>query len=247
MVTGKPIELGGSEGRIAATGRGVAICVREAVQRFLKKSVKGCTVAVQGFGNVGFNAVSALVEMGAKIEAISDARGGARLNGRFDGSLSRLREVTTNLGSMREIPGVEELSNEELLETEVDVLVPAALENQITEANAKKIRADLVVEGANGPTTPLADRILQSNGIYVVPDILANSGGVLVSYLEWVQNMNHDHWTEEEVNRRLESKMMQAFSNVLRFSQSQNVDLRRAALAIAVQRVVAAMKLNGWH
>jgi len=247
MVTGKPIELGGCEGRIAATGRGVAICVREAVQRLLKKSVKGCTVAVQGFGNVGFNAVSALVEMGAKIEAVSDARGGARLNGRFDGSLGRLREVTTNFGSMSEIPGVEELSNEELLESEVDVLVPAALENQITETNAKKIRADLVVEGANGPTTPLADRILQSNGIHVVPDILANSGGVLVSYFEWVQNLNHDHWTEEEVNRRLESKMMQAFCNVLRYSQDQNLDLRRAALAIAVQRVVAAMKLNGWH
>jgi glutamate dehydrogenase len=247
VVTGKPIELGGSEGRVAATGRGVAICVREAVQTFLKKSVKGCTVAVQGFGNVGFNAASALVEMGAKIEAVSDVRGGARLNGRFDGSMSRLREVTTNLGSMGEIPGVVEISNEELLESEVDVLVPAAVENQITEKNAKKIRAELVVEGANGPTTPVADGILQSNGIRVVPDILANSGGVLVSYLEWVQNLNHDHWTEEEVNRRLESKMMQAFDNVLRYSEERGVDLRRAALAIAVQRVVAAMKLNGWH
>jgi glutamate dehydrogenase len=247
MVTGKPIELGGCEGRVAATGRGVAICVREAVQRLLRKSVKGCTVAVQGFGNVGFNAATALVEMGAKIAAVSDALGGARLNGRLDGSLSRLREVSTNFGSMSGIPGVEEISNEELLESEVDVLVPAAVENQITEANAKKIRADLVVEGANGPTTPLADRILQNNGIYVVPDILANSGGVLVSYFEWVQNLNHDHWTEEEVNRRLESKMMQAFGNVLRYSRDRNVDLRRAALAIAVQRVVAAMKLNGWH
>jgi len=148
---------------------------------------------------------------------------------------------------MSELPGVEELSNEELLESEVDVLVPAAVENQITETNAKRIRADLVVEGANGPTTPLADRILHSNGIQVVPDILANSGGVLVSYLEWVQNLNHDHWTEEEVNRRLESKMMRAFCDVLRYSQNQNVDLRKAALAIAVQRVVAAMKLNGWH
>ena len=125
--------------------------------------------------------------------------------------------------------------------------MPAAVENQITEANARKIRADLVVEGANGPTTPLADRILQDNGIHVVPDILANSGGVLVSYFEWVQNLNHDHWTEEEVNRRLESKMMLAFGNVLRYSQDRNVDLRRAALAIAVTRVVAAMKLNGWH
>ena len=247
-VTGKPIELGGSEGRNAATGRGVAICVSEAVQRFLKKKMKDVTVAVQGFGNVGSNTVDSLMGMGAKVVAVSDVAGGARTtHASLAGSFAELQAAATKYGSVGRIPGADQITNEELLESDVDVLVPAALENQITEANAKKVRARLVVEAANGPTTPLADHVLEKNGVAVVPDILANSGGVLVSYFEWVQNLNRDHWSEEAVNEKLELKMKKAFKEVLDYSVKDNIDLRRAALALAVDRVVTAMRLSGWH
>lgn len=250
VVTGKPVELGGSEGRQAATGRGVAICVREAVKKFLKKEVKDVTVAVQGFGNVGTNTVGSLMEMGAKIVAISDVVGGARSTsstGYFDQKFDSLLEESNEAGSISKVREVEQISNEELLESQVDVLVPAALENQIAEGNASKINAPLVVEAANGPTTPMADKVLLRKGIKIVPDILANSGGVLVSYFEWVQNLNRDHWTEKVVNDRLESKMGKAFHDVLEYSEKQNIDMRRAALVLAVERVVSAMKLSGWH
>lgn len=250
VVTGKPVELGGSEGRQAATGRGVAICVREAVKKFLKKEVKDVTVAVQGFGNVGTNTVGSLMEMGAKIVAISDVVGGARSTsstGYFDKKFDSLLEESNEAGSISKVREVEQISNEELLESQVDVLVPAALENQISEENASKINAPLVVEAANGPTTPMADKVLLRKGIKIVPDILANSGGVLVSYFEWVQNLNRDHWTEKVVNDRLESKMGKAFHDVLEYSEKQNIDMRRAALVLAVERVVSAMKLSGWH
>jgi len=251
VVTGKPIEIGGSEGRIAATGRGVAICVREAVRKYLKKELnEGITVAVQGFGNVGSHTVRTLMEMGARIVAVSDVVGGARAkepSGYFERSFEYLLETSTKLGSVSKIPGVEVISNEDLLETEVDVLIPAALENQITEANVRRINARLVVEAANGPTTPVADKMLEKMGIRLVPDILANSGGVLVSYFEWVQNLNRDHWSEEEVLNRLESKMVHAFNEVTLSAEKQNIDLRRAALALAVKKVVAAMRLSGWH
>lgn len=250
VVTGKPVELGGSEGRQAATGRGVAICVREAVKKFLKKEVKDVTVAVQGFGNVGTNTVGSLMEMGAKIVAISDVVGGARSTsstGYFDKKFDSLLEESNEAGSISKVREVEQISNEELLESQVDVLVPAALENQISEENASKINAPLVVEAANGPTTPMADKVLLRKGIKIVPDILANSGGVLVSYFEWVQNLNRDHWTEKVVNDRLELKMGKAFHDVLEYSEKQNIDMRRAALVLAVERVVSAMKLSGWH
>ncbi|MGI0086034.1 MAG: Glu/Leu/Phe/Val family dehydrogenase, partial [Nitrososphaerales archaeon] len=250
VVTGKPIELGGSEGRKEATGRGVAICVREAVRKFLKKQVKDVTVAVQGFGNVGTSTVGSLMGMGAKIVAISDVVGGARSTssrGYFDQKFDSLLEESNVVGSISKVKGVEPISNEELLESQVDVLVPAALENQITEGNASKVNATLIVEAANGPTTPMADKLLQRKGIKLVPDILANSGGVLVSYFEWVQNLNRDHWTEEAVNERLESKMGKAFHDVLEYSEKHSIDMRRAALVFAVGRVVSAMKLSGWH
>ncbi|MGI0078438.1 MAG: Glu/Leu/Phe/Val family dehydrogenase [Nitrososphaerales archaeon] len=250
VVTGKPIELGGSEGRKEATGRGVAICVREAVRKFLKKQVKDVTVAVQGFGNVGTSTVGSLMGMGAKIVAISDVVGGARSTssrGYFDQKFDSLLEESNVVGSISKVKGVEPISNEELLESQVDVLVPAALENQITEGNASKVNAALIVEAANGPTTPMADKLLQRKGIKLVPDILANSGGVLVSYFEWVQNLNRDHWTEEAVNERLESKMGKAFHDVLEYSEKHSIDMRRAALVFAVGRVVSAMKLSGWH
>lgn len=250
VVTGKPIELGGSEGRNSATGRGVGICVREAVQSFLHKDVKDVTVAIQGFGNVGTNTVKTLMGMGAKMVAISDVVGGARSkssSGHFEQSYDELLDSSTKAGSVCKIAGVEQISNSELLESDVDVLIPAALENQITERNATKIRARLIVEAANGPTTPMADKILGRMRVNVVPDILANSGGVLVSYFEWVQNLNRDHWTEEAVNDRLEAKMKKAFYDVLSYSRKDNIDLRRAALVLAVGRVVSAMKLSGWH
>jgi glutamate dehydrogenase/leucine dehydrogenase len=251
VVTGKPVELGGSEGRSAATGRGVAICVREAARVFLKKdNLRDVTVAVQGFGNVGSNTIKTLMEYGAKIVAISDVDGGAKAkspNGHFEERYTELLELSAKAGSISRIPSAEQISNDELLESDVDVLVPAALENQITEGNAHKINAKLIVEGANGPTTPMADKLLERRKINLVPDILANSGGVLVSYFEWVQNLNRDHWTEEDVNERLEHKMRKAFNDVLEFSENQNVDLRRSALVLAVSRVVSAMKLSGWH
>jgi glutamate dehydrogenase/leucine dehydrogenase len=250
VVTGKPIEIGGSEGRAAATGRGVAICAREAVKKYLHREMKDVTVAVQGFGNVGSNTVKSLMEMGAKIVAMSDVVGGAQpKNPRkyFEQSFSALLETSTKLGSISMIPNVEQISNEEVLETEADLLIPAALENQITENNAHKIKAKIVIEAANGPTTPMADKILERQGIRLVPDILANSGGVLVSYFEWVQNLNRDHWTEEEVNNRLEHKMVHSFNEVVALAEMKGVDLRRAALVLAVNKVVAAMKLSGWH
>jgi glutamate dehydrogenase (NAD(P)+) len=249
VVTGKPIEIGGSEGRVAATGRGVSICTQEAVQTFLHKSIREVTVAVQGFGNVGTNTVSTLMEMGAKVVAVSDVRGGARARGEkgFEVTFEKLLDVSKNRGSVSMLPGAEEISNEELLELDVDVLIPAALENQISEKNASAIKAKLIVEAANGPTTPHADKILSRNGVTIIPDILANSGGVLVSYFEWVQNLNRDHWTEETVNLRLEQKMKKAFADVLAFSQKENIDMRKGALAIAVQKVTAAMRLSGWH
>ena len=249
-VTGKPIELGGSEGRIAATGRGVAICVREAVKRYLHKDVKDVTVAIQGFGNVGSNTVRTLMEMGAKVVAISDVFGGAKPVGRkgyFEQSFASLEDTSAKFGSISRISGVEQISNEELLEFEADVLIPAAMENQINDSNASKIRARMIVEAANGPTTPFADKLLEKRGITLIPDILANSGGVLVSYFEWVQNMSRIHWTEEQVNDRLEQKMVHAFNEVVTLAEKENIDQRRAALVLAVSKVVSAMKLSGWH
>jgi glutamate dehydrogenase (NAD(P)+) len=247
-VTGKPVEIGGSEGRIAATGNGVAICVREAVRKYLHRDMKDVRVAVQGFGNVGSYTVKALMQMGAKIGAISDVVGGARPKGSyFTKSFDYLLDASNKMGSISNIPEVEKISNEELLESEVDVLVPAALENQINEGNASKIRARIVVEAANGPTTPMGDKILEREGIPLVPDILANSGGVLVSYFEWVQNLNRDHWSESEVNARLESKMTHAFNEVMKLADKERLDPRRAALILAVSKVVAAMRLSGWH
>lgn len=250
VVTGKPIEIGGSEGRAAATGRGVAICAREAVRKYLHSEMREVTVAVQGFGNVGSNTVKSLMDMGAKVVAISDVVGGARPKEPktyFDQSFSSILESSNKLGSISKISGIDQISNEEVLETEADLLIPAALENQITENNAHKIKAKIVIEAANGPTTPMADKIMERQGIKLVPDILANSGGVLVSYFEWVQNLNRDHWTEDEVNNRLEHKMVHAFNEVVTLAERDGIDLRRAALVLAVNKVVAAMKLSGWH
>jgi len=247
VVTGKPVELGGSLGRNEATGRGVVITAREALKAILGKDIKGATFAVQGFGNVGSNTVRFLMEMGAKVVAVSDIGGGRYFADGIQVPFEKLRSDFMASGSIGKLPYGAPITNKELLESDVDVLVPAAMENQITESNAHRIRARIVVEGANGPTTPFADRVLERNGIAVIPDILANSGGVLVSYFEWVQNLEREQWPLEEVNSKLEARMIKAFGDVHKFALEKGVSHRLAALALSVDRVVRAMRLAGWH
>ncbi|MGB9675671.1 MAG: Glu/Leu/Phe/Val family dehydrogenase [Candidatus Bathyarchaeales archaeon] len=241
-VTGKPISVGGSEGREEATSRGVVICAREAAKR-LGLKFKGATVAVQGYGNVGWNAAKIAHDIGCKIVAVSDSTGGIYcpegLNPR------KVYEHKAKTGSVINYPKCKNISNEELLETKCDILIPAALENQITRANADKIKAKIIVEGANGPTTPEADKILRERGIFLVPDILANAGGVTVSYFEWVQNLTREHWTLEEVNRKLENIMVKAFNDVYNLMEKKKEAMRTAALMLGVGRVSEAIKTLG--
>lgn len=241
-VTGKPVSLGGSEGRAEATGLGAAICAREAA-KVTGLNLKDATVAIQGFGNVGSNAAFSLAEMGCKIVALSDSRG-AIFSPKGINPLAALR-YKEKTGSVVGLAGCEELTNEELLELECDILLPAALENVITRNNASRIKARIIVEGANGPTTPEADKILYDNKVFLVPDILANAGGVTVSYFEWVQNLNRDHWPLSEVKRKLEEKMTEAFRSVYETSVKNNVDMRAAALMVGVGRVAEAIKTLG--
>ncbi|MBS7655739.1 Glu/Leu/Phe/Val dehydrogenase [Candidatus Bathyarchaeota archaeon] len=237
VVTGKPVELGGSYGREAATGRGVAICAREAAKH-LGLKLKEATVAVQGYGNVGFWTAKILNEMGCKIIAVSDSKGGIlNLKGL---NPDEVKEHKKKTGSVIGFNGSEAINNEEILEIDCDILVPAAMENVITRENANRIKAKIISEGANGPTTPEADDILYNKRILAVPDILANSGGVTVSYFEWVQNLNRDRWSEEEVNRRLEERMVKAFKEVLEISEREKVSMRTAAYMLAINRVVDA-------
>jgi glutamate dehydrogenase (NAD(P)+) len=244
IVTGKPVELGGSQGRREATGRGVMICTREAA-RHLQLSMEGATVAVQGFGNVGSVSAELIAALGARIVAITDWRGGVHNPAGLD--LAKLTAWKDQHQTVDGFPGGESFSNEDLFTLPVDVLIPAALENQITIENAAGIRAKVVVEGANGPTTPEAHRILHERGVFVVPDILANSGGVTGSYFEWVQNRHGYYWTEEEVNRQLEAKMVESFSAVLRTSLKYNVDMRIAAYIVAIDRVATVTRLRGMY
>ena len=246
IVTGKPVSLGGSLGRIDATGLGVAISVKEMLKR-AGKPMEECTVAVQGFGNVGTWSARHIAEMGAKIIAVSDISGGyynpAGLD--IEAMADYVKQSKNRTLEGYTAPGLETLTNEELLELPCDVLVPAAMENQITEANADKIQAKFIVEGANGPTTPEADAILQNRGITVVPDILANAGGVVVSYFEWVQGREGFYWTVDEVRTRLHHFMEVAFDDMYTFGQHRNVPLRQSAMMLAVQRVADAVALRG--
>ena len=242
VVTGKPVSLGGSYGREAATGRGVAICAREAAKH-LKLEMKCLTVAVQGFGNVGFYAAKILHDMGCKIIAVSDSRGGICNCAGLDPA--KVMEFKNKTDTVVGYPNSEKITNEQLLETECDILVPAALESAITDENADRIKAKIISEGANGPTIPEADKILFSKGIMVVPDILANAGGVTVSYFEWTQNLHREQWTETEVNRQLEEKIVHAFGDVLDLSLKNKVDMRMGAYMIAVGRVADAFKRLG--
>jgi len=242
-VTGKPIILGGSEGRTEATSRGVMICVREAAKRKGMR-MKGATVAVQGYGTVGSNAAKIAQDMGAKIVAVSDSSGGIyNRSGLNPRKVSEHKEKTGSVVGFKK--ATKEVTNSELLESDCDILVPAALHNQITKANAGRIRARIIGEGANGPTTPEADKILRERQILLVPDILANAGGVTASYFEWVQNLTREHWALEEVNRKLESVMVKAFKDVNSIMAKRSTDMRSAALILGVGRVGEAIKTLG--
>jgi glutamate dehydrogenase/leucine dehydrogenase len=241
-VTGKPLEIGGSEGRVCATSLGIAFCMREAA-KLLKLNLKNATVAVQGYGNVGYNAASIMHNMGCKIVAVSDSSGGIYCP---DGiNPKEVHAHKSKTGSVINYKNCTNITNEELLQTKCDILIPAALQNQITKDNADKIRAKIVAEGANGPTTPEADKTLYEKGTCLIPDILANSGGVTVSYFEWVQNLTREHWALNEVNEKLENKITKAFYDVQKLSRKEESDMRTAALMLGVGRVAQAISTLG--
>jgi len=242
VVTGKPVEIGGSLGRSEATGRGVMFTTREAL-KVKGIPLDGATVAVQGFGNVGAVAAYLLQDKGCKIIAVSDSQGGIYNPKGLDA-----RDVMRFKAENRTVvgyPGTDRLTNEELLELECDVLVPCALENVITAHNAPRIKAKVIAEGANGPTTPEADEILYDRGIFVVPDVLANAGGVTVSYFEWVQGLQFFFWSEREINVQLREIMVRSFNDVLRISEEKKVDMRVAAYILAIRRVADATMIRG--
>src|SRR4029453_9380203 len=242
IVTGKPGVLGGSLGRREATGRGVTICTRETA-RHLEIDLRGATVAVQGFGNVGSVSADLLSKLAARIVAVTDWKGGARNEHGL--AIPKLIEWTREHKTVDGFRGGEMLTNDELFALDVDFLIPAALENQITIENAGDIKAKAIVEGANGPTTPEAHQILHDKGVFVVPDILANSGGVTGSYFEWVQNRHGYYWSEAEVNRQLEEKMVEAYNAVLRMSLKHKTDMRTGAYIVAIDRVATVLKPSG--
>lgn len=242
VVTGKPVEVGGSLGRNAATGRGVMITACQALQH-LGAPVEGASVVVQGFGNVGSHAAMTLQEAGCRIIGISDVHGGIYNPHGID-ALEANRWVEET-GSVVDMKNTDPICNADLLTLECDVLVPAALSGQFTEHNADLVRASILVEGANGPTTPEADAIFEDRGILVVPDILANAGGVTVSYFEWVQGLMSFFWEEEEVNKRLKDVMVKSFSAVWDVSQKRKLSMRMAAMVLAIDRVARASKLRG--
>jgi glutamate dehydrogenase (NAD(P)+) len=244
VVTGKPVSIGGSYGRTEATGRGVAYCARRAVAH-LDMKTSSPTVAVQGFGNVGSVTAKLLHQAGYTIVAVSDVHGGIYNPKGLD--IPRLLAYVSEMGKVEGFTGSTPVNNKDLLEIPCDVLIPAALGGQITKDNAEKLECKIVVEGANGPTTPDADMILYDRGIMVVPDILANAGGVTVSYFEWVQGMMHLFWSEDEVNQRLEQIMGRACDQVLELSTKSKLRARLAALRIGVSRIAEAKRLRGLY
>ena len=244
LVTGKPTEVGGSWGRTEATGRGVMICALEALK--VKGLEKDCpTVAIQGYGNVGAISAYLLQDQGAKIVAASDSQGGIYQPEGLDArDVLRFKAQT---GSVVDYPGSEAISNEQVLTLDCDILVPAALEGVVRADNADSVKAKIIVEGANGPTTPEADAILAEKGVLVIPDVLANAGGVTVSYFEWVQNLQSFSWTEEDVNQRLQEYMLTAFREVLEISREKDVSMRTAAYIKAISRVARATEIRGLY
>jgi glutamate dehydrogenase (NAD(P)+) len=247
VVTGKPVAIGGTQGRREATGRGVVYTIVEAAKH-LNIDLTGCTAAVQGFGNVGSVVAKELVNAGVKVIAVSDRTGGV-----YDAKglpIDRVIEHVTQKSkhfTLEGCPCGEPIGNAELLELKCDILVPAALGMQITGANAAKLKCKILAEGANGPTTLDADRILQDKGIFVIPDVLANAGGVIVSYFEWVQDLQNFFWTEDEVNKKLRDILTRAFHEVLDASRKEKVDMRLAALMIGIHRVAKAMLWRGLY
>ncbi|HPC79020.1 MAG TPA: Glu/Leu/Phe/Val dehydrogenase [Fervidobacterium sp.] len=246
VVTGKPIDLGGSEGRPEATGRGVSITTNEAC-KVIGKDITKARIAIQGFGNVGSYTAKILnEEFGAKIVAISDISGGIYSENGLDiNELIAYRD--SNKGVIAGYPKGTPITNEELLELDVDILIPAALENAITEKNADKIKAKVIIEAANGPTTPAAEKMLLKKGVLIVPDILANAGGVTVSYFEWVQDLQTFFWDIDDIRKRLTKMMVNAFAEVYRTKEKYNTDMRTAAYIVAINRVANAVKERGYY
>lgn len=242
VVTGKPIELGGSLGRNEATARGCVYTVQEAC-RHLNIDITKSTSVIQGFGNAGSISATLLSECGSTIIAVSDSKGGIVCQAGLD--IAKVIEYKAKTGSVIGFPCADEISNEALLELKCDILIPAALENVITKDNASKIKAKIIGEAANGPTTPDADDILYDNGIFMIPDILANAGGVTVSYFEWVQNIQQLFWNEINVNEKLKSIMVKSFNDVLNISKEKKSNMRLAANVLAIKRVADAVRLRG--
>jgi len=244
VVTGKPISLGGSEGRNEATARGCVFTIIEAV-RHLGIDLSASTVAVQGFGNAGSIAARLIADEGATVVAVSDSTGGIHNANGLD--IGRVINWKKEHGTVQGFPGSIDISNAAVLEVACDILIPAALENQITARNAGNIKAKIIAEAANGPTTPEADTILHEAGVFMIPDILCNAGGVTVSYFEWVQDLNRDHWTETVVNEKLHSIMTRSFAETLAIAEREEVDMRTAAYLLAVERVADATSMRGLY
>jgi glutamate dehydrogenase (NAD(P)+) len=244
VITGKPIALGGSEGRNEATARGTVFCIMEAVAE-LGTDITRSRVAVQGFGNAGSIAARLISDEGATVVAVSDSTGGIHNPAGLD--IARVTAWKKEHGTVQGFPGSIDVTNEELLEVDCDILIPAALENQITRRNADRIKARIVAEAANGPTTPDADIELRRRGVFMIPDILCNAGGVTVSYFEWVQDLNRDHWSEAIVNAKLKEIMVRSFNEVIDMATREGCDNRTAAYLLAVQRVADATAMRGLY
>ena len=244
VVTGKPISLGGSEGRTEATARGTVFCVVEAANH-LGIDLRRATVAIQGFGNAGSIAAKLMRQEGSTVLAVSDSTGGIHNSNGID--IDRVIAWKKEHATVQGFPGSIDISNSQVLEIECDVLIPAALENQITARNASRIRAKIVAEAANGPTTPDADEELFRRGVFMIPDILCNAGGVTVSYFEWVQDLNRDPWSESIVNAKLKDIMVRAFGETLAISRREECDMRTAAYLLAVERVANATSMRGLY
>jgi glutamate dehydrogenase (NAD(P)+) len=242
VVTGKPVSIGGSEGRQEATGRGVIYTVQEAAKA-VGMDLNGARVAVQGYGNAGESAARFIAEIGARVIAVSDSRGGVFNSDGLDLSLVTRHKQET--GSVVGTPRTRPITNEELLELDCDILIPAALEGMLTERNAPRVRARIIAEAANGPTSPEADDIFRERGITVIPDILCNAGGVTVSYFEWVQDREEFFWSIDEINARLRRIMVRAYEDVQRTAVEHDIDLRLAAYMLAVSRVAEATLTRG--
>ncbi len=244
VVTGKPIDIGGSEGRSEATGRGVVFTILEAAKK-LGMELYGASAAIQGFGNVGAAAAKHLYRKGVKITAVSTSKGGIYCDRGID--IQALQDYYRKNATLIGFHGYDTITNEELLTMDCDILVPAAMENSVHKGNADGIKAKILAEGANGPVTPIADEILKDKGVFIIPDILANAGGVTVSYFEWVQDLQNYFWNEEEINEKLRMLMVSAFNKVMSIAEETGVDNRTAAQMLGIGRVVEATRVRGLY